>query len=37
MDGSGMEMVASVPGDVERTSKFPPDASAFALIDARPM
>jgi hypothetical protein len=34
---SGMEMVSSVPGDVERTSNRPPDASTFARIDAIPI
>jgi len=34
---SGIEMVISVPGDVERTSHWPPAANAFARIDARPM
>ena len=34
---SGMEMVISVPGDVERTSNCPPDASTLARIDAIPI
>ena len=33
----GMDMVTSVPGDVERTSNFPPDASTLARIDAIPI
>ena len=34
---SGMDMVTSVPGDVERTSNCPPDASTLARIDAIPI
>ena len=34
---SGMEMVISVPGDVERTSNCPPDASTLVRIDAIPI
>ena len=34
---SGMDMVISVPGDVERTSNCPPDASTLARIDAIPI
>ena len=34
---SGMDTVISVPGDVERTSNCPPDASTLARIDAIPI
>ena len=34
---SGMDTVTSVPGDVERTSNCPPDASTLARIDAIPI